>query len=161
MSFVIVTPEVLNAAAADAATIGSAIRASNAAAARTTTALAAAGADEVSAAIAALFSDHAQQYQVVNAQVEQLHQRFVAALTNATISYATAEAANASPLQTLQQNILAVINAPTQTLLGRPLIGNGVDGTAANPNGQDGGLLYGNGGNGYSYTSGGGSKAGG
>ncbi|WP_353698794.1 PGRS repeat-containing protein, partial [Mycobacterium tuberculosis] len=31
-------------------------------------------------------------------------------------------------------------------------IGNGADGTAANPNGGAGGLLYGNGGNGFSQT---------
>ncbi|WP_337360551.1 PGRS repeat-containing protein, partial [Mycobacterium tuberculosis] len=50
------------------------------------------------------------------------------------------------------QQVLGLINAPTQALLGRPLIGNGADGTAANPNGGAGGLLYGNGGNGFSQT---------
>ncbi|MBI2699010.1 MAG: PE family protein, partial [Mycobacterium sp.] len=44
------------------------------------------------------------------------------------------------------------INAPTQTLLGRALIGNGADGTATNPDGGAGGLLYGTGGNGYSQA---------
>ncbi len=37
-------------------------------------------------------------------------------------------AVNADPLQTLEQDILGAINAPTQTLLGRPLIGNGANG---------------------------------
>jgi hypothetical protein len=42
--------------------------------------------------------------------------------------YAATEAANASPLQTVEQDLLGVINAPTEALLGRPLIGNGADG---------------------------------
>ncbi|WP_234712587.1 hypothetical protein, partial [Mycobacterium tuberculosis] len=33
-----------------------------------------------------------------------------------------------SPLHTLKQQALAAINAPTQTLTGRPLIGNGTPG---------------------------------
>ncbi|AQT79185.1 hypothetical protein B1R94_07760 [Mycolicibacterium litorale] len=35
---------------------------------------------------------------------------------------------------------------------GRPILGNGADGDAANPNGQDGGWLFGSGGAGYSWT---------
>ncbi|WP_338129861.1 PGRS repeat-containing protein, partial [Mycobacterium montefiorense] len=71
------------------------------------------------------------------------------ARTTGVGSYAAAEATNAG------QALLGAVNAPAQALLGRPLIGNGIDGTAANPNGGDGGLLYGNGGNGYSQTDGG------
>jgi hypothetical protein len=57
---------------------------------------------------------------------------------------------------------LGFINAPTEFLFGRPLLGNGVDGTAANPNGQAGGLLLGNGGAGWgSSTPGVGGGAGG
>ncbi|CKN41270.1 PE-PGRS family protein [Mycobacterium tuberculosis] len=56
MSFVLVSPSQLMAAAADVAGIGSAISAANAAALAPTSVLAAAGADEVSAAVAALFS---------------------------------------------------------------------------------------------------------
>ncbi len=39
-----------------------------------------------------------------------------------------------------------IVNAPTNVLLGRDLIGNGVTGTAAAPNGGPGGLLFGDGG---------------
>uniref|UniRef100_UPI0035C7CC89 PGRS repeat-containing protein n=1 Tax=Mycobacterium kansasii TaxID=1768 RepID=UPI0035C7CC89 len=60
--------------------------------------------------------------------------------------YASAEAAN------VEQTLLDAVNGPTQFLLGRPLIGNGADGTATSPNGGAGGLLYGNGGNGFSPT---------
>jgi hypothetical protein len=86
--------------------------------------------------------------QAFNAQASAFHDQFVRLMNGAGGAYAVAEAANASPLQALEQDVLGAINAPTQTLLGRPLIGNGADGTAASPNGQPGGLLYGNGGNG-------------
>ncbi|WP_151090891.1 PE family protein, partial [Mycobacterium tuberculosis] len=138
-----VAPELVAAAAADLTGIGQAISAANAAAAGPTTQVLAAAGDEVSAAIAALFGTHAQEYQALSARVATFHEQFVRSLTAAGSAYATAEAANASPLQALEQQVLGAINAPTQALWGRPLIGNGADGTAANPNGGAGGLLYG------------------
>ncbi|REL56878.1 PE-PGRS family protein, partial [Mycobacterium tuberculosis] len=45
--------------------------------------------------------------------------------------------ASTSPLHTLQQNVLNVVNEPFQTLTGRPLIGNGANGTPGT--GADGG----------------------
>jgi len=54
-----------------------------------------------------------------------------------------------------------VINAPTDALLGRDLIGNGVAGTAASPTGGPGGLLFGDGGRGFTPTGGTGAVAGG
>lgn len=149
MSYLVVVPELVAAAATDLANIGSSISAANAAAAAPTTALVAAGGDEVSAAIAALFGAHARAYQALSAQAAMFHEQFVRALAAGGNSYAVAEAATA---QSVQQDLLNLINAPTQALLGRPLIGNGADGTAANPNGGAGGLLYGNGGNGFSQT---------
>lgn len=107
----------------------------------------AAGADEVSAAVASLFSGHAQAYQTLGTQAAAFHERFIQALSTAAGAYGSAEAANASPLQ----QALNVINAPTQTLLGRPLIGNGTNGAPGTGQaGGPGGLLYGNGGNGGS-----------
>ena len=61
MSFVIAAPEFVTAAASDLAKIGSTISATHAAAASTTVVIAAAG-DEVSAAIASLFSGHAREF---------------------------------------------------------------------------------------------------
>lgn len=58
MSFVIAVPETIAAAATDLADLGSTIAGANAAAAANTTSLLAAGADEISAAIAALFGAH-------------------------------------------------------------------------------------------------------
>jgi hypothetical protein len=48
----------------------------------------------------------------------------VQALAAGPGSYAATEAANASPLQQL----LNLLNAPTEALLKRPLIGNGANG---------------------------------
>ncbi|WP_373175693.1 PE family protein, partial [Mycobacterium marinum] len=151
MSYLVAVPEMLASAALDLDNIGSTITAANAAAAAPTTAVLAAGADEISAAVAALFTGHAQAYQWLGAQAGAFHSQFIQALTGSGIAYAGAEAANASPLQTAAQELLAVINTPTQTLLGRPLIGNGADG-APGQAGGDGGLLYGNGGNGGTST---------
>ncbi|SOK27490.1 PE-PGRS family protein PE_PGRS26 [Mycobacterium simulans] len=130
MSYVLADLDLLAAAAGDVAGIGSSLSAANAAAAAATTGLVAAAGDEVSAAIAALFSSHGQQYQALSGQAAAFHARFVQALHSAGGAYAAAEAANVSPLQTLIDDILAVINAPTNLLLGRPLIGNGTDGAA-------------------------------
>ncbi|MCV7123872.1 PE family protein, partial [Mycobacterium lacus] len=145
MSFVFTAPEMLMAAATDLAGIGSALGAANAAAAAATTGVLPAAADEVSAQIAALFSQHAQSYRALSAQAAAFHDQFVGALTTGGASYASAEAANA------QQNLLNAINAPTQALLGRPLIGNGANGApGTGANGAPGGILIGNGGAGGS-----------
>ncbi|MBX9977976.1 MAG: PE family protein, partial [Mycobacterium gordonae] len=156
MSYVFASTEFLNSAAADLANIGSVITQANAAAVLPTTEVLAAGADEISAAVAALFGIHAQGYQALGAQAAAFHQQFVQAMASGANAYATAEALNVGPLQPL----LDVINAPTQALLGRPLIGNGADGTALNPNGGAGGLLFGNGGNGFNGAGGRGGDAG-
>ncbi len=60
MSFLIAAPEAIAAAASDLASLGSAISTANAAAAASTTSVLAAGADEVSAAIAAIFGAQGQ-----------------------------------------------------------------------------------------------------
>ena len=58
MSYVIAAPELMTSAATDLATIGSTLSAAQAAAAARTTGIVAAAEDEVSAAIAAVFSAH-------------------------------------------------------------------------------------------------------
>src|SRR5260370_2005657 len=124
MSFVIAAPEALVVAATDLTNIGSTISGANAAAAASTETVLAAGADEVSTAIAALFGAHAQSYQALNAQAAAFHQQFVQALTAVAGAYAATDAANASPIQEL----INVVNTPFQAVLGRPLIGNGANG---------------------------------
>ncbi|MEK0493531.1 PE family protein, partial [Mycobacterium ulcerans] len=155
MSYVVAIPDMLASAAADVAGIGSSVGAANTAAVGATTGVMAAADDEVSVAIAALFSGHGQAYQAISAQAAAFHDQFLRALTGAGGAYAAAEAANASPLQAAEQEVLAVINAPTNALLGRPLIGNGTDGLAGTgAAGGAGGLLWGNGGNGGSGAAG-------
>ncbi|WP_136627676.1 PE family protein, partial [Mycobacterium pseudokansasii] len=150
MSFVVASPEVVAAAAADVVRIGSALRSANAAAATPTIAVSAPGADEVSAAVASLFSSHGQAYQSLSARMTAYHDQFVRTLRSSADAYAGAEAANVSPLQTAGQGLLTVINAPTEALVGRPLVGNGADGASGpvGQPGQAGGILYGDGGNG-------------
>ncbi|MDP7724540.1 PecA family PE domain-processing aspartic protease [Mycobacterium sp. TY814] len=157
MSFLAVAPDWVTSAAADLENIGSALAAANAAAALPTTGVAAAAADEVSAAIATLFAGFGQEYQALNTQLSAFQQQFVLLLGSSAGSYASAEATAASVLDP----VFGIINAPTQLLLGRPLIGDGAAGTAASPNGGAGGLLWGNGGNGYSQTVAGAGGAGG
>jgi hypothetical protein len=152
MTFVVAATECLEAAAAEVGHIGSALDAAHAAAAVPTTGLVPAAADEVSTTVTALFANFGEDYQALMARAGAFHQRFVQALTSGAGAYALSEAANASPLQTLEQDVLGLVNAPTEALLGRSLIGNGVNGTATNPNGGAGGLLYGNGGIGFSQT---------
>jgi hypothetical protein len=116
MSLVLVAPDMLETAAADAAQIGSAVRAANLVAAFPTTAVEAAGADEVSVAIAALFGAHAQEYQATAAQAASAYQQFVRTLSAAAASYAGAEATIATSMQ-------GAPNAPTN-VLASPLLGN-------------------------------------
>lgn len=108
MSFVVVAPEVLAAAASDLAGIGSTLAQANAAALAPTTAVLAAGADEVSAAIASLFGAHGQAYQAVSAQMSAFHAQFMQALTGAGGAYAAAEAVNVSAAQSVEQDLLGL-----------------------------------------------------
>ena len=96
-----------------------------------------------------------RSYQALSAQAAAFHQQFVQALNAGAGAYASTEAANAAaaanPWQVLQQDILGAINAPTELLLQRPLIGNGTNGApGTGQNGGAGGLLWGNGGDGGS-----------
>src|ERR1700758_3658625 len=101
MSFVGVVPDIVAQAAGELESLGSTLSAANAAAAAPTIGVAAPAADEVSAAIATLLGTHAQEFQALSAQAVAFHQEFVQALTAGGSSYAAAEAAAASPLQSL------------------------------------------------------------
>jgi hypothetical protein len=143
MSYLITAPELVGAAATDAADIGSSLTAANTAASARTSAVVAAAEDEVSAAIASLFSGHGQQFQALSARAAAFHAEFVQSLNAAASTYAAAELSGAQGL---------AVFSPVEALIGRPLAGDGANGTAASPNGRPGGILFGNGGNGYSQT---------
>ncbi|OBA71849.1 hypothetical protein A5641_09770 [Mycobacterium sp. 1554424.7] len=104
MSFVIAQPELVQAAAQQLAGIRSALGEACAAAANPTTGVAAAAADEVSGAIAALFGSVGQEYQAINAQAQAFHAQFVSLLNAGAGAYLSAEAANAE--QALAQGLL-------------------------------------------------------
>ena len=149
MSYVIAATNMLASAAADVAGIGSSLSAARSVAAAPTTAVVAAAEDEVSAAIASLFSGHGQTFQALSAQAAAFHGEFVRALNSAGGAYVAAEAANASPLAAVVAGAqkLAVFS-PVEALAGRPLVGNGANATTPGGNGGAGGILFGNGGNG-------------
>ncbi|OBK46766.1 PE family protein [Mycobacterium sp. 1081908.1] len=117
MSLLVVAPELLTSAAADLESIDSTVTAAHLAAAVPTTGMAAAAADEVSQAVAALFAGYGQQYQALSARAGAFQQQFVQALTSAAGSYVAADEAGAS--------LLGAVNAATEAVLGRPLIGTG------------------------------------
>jgi hypothetical protein len=106
MSFLVAWPQAIDGAATNFASIGSAIECANTRAAVPTTADLAAGADSVSAAVGAVLSGHAQAYGALGTQMTQFHQQFVQALHAAGAAYASAEAANASPLRAGVQDLL-------------------------------------------------------
>ncbi len=114
MSFVMVLPEFVDQAAGQLENIGSALTAANATAAVSTTNVVAAAGDEVSAAIASLFSSQAQEFQALNARAAAFHKQFTQTLTAAADAFAGAEAAGASRLGQL----LTAVDAATGLLAG-------------------------------------------
>jgi hypothetical protein len=99
MAYVIAAPEIMTAAATDLATIASNVNAAHMVAAAPTLALVPAAADEVSAGIAHLFSQHAANYQVLAGQAAAFNAQFVQHLTAAAFSYADIEGTLANLLQ--------------------------------------------------------------
>ncbi|MGO9694275.1 MAG: PE family protein [Mycobacterium sp.] len=118
MSYVTAAPEMLAAAAADLATIDSSLSAAHTAAAAPTFALVPAAADEVSASIAHLFSQHAEDYQALAGQAAAFHEQFIQHLNASARSYASTEAANTSSLRSLNASTgsHASANAGAQNL---------------------------------------------
>jgi hypothetical protein len=94
MSHLVAAPEFLASAATDLSNIGSTLNEARSAATAPTTGVLAPAEDEVSAAIAAMFSAHGKGFQAVSAQAAAFHDKFVQTLTAGTGSYVGAEAAN-------------------------------------------------------------------
>ncbi|MCV7197433.1 PE domain-containing protein [Mycobacterium angelicum] len=108
MSYVVALPELMSAAATDVTSIGSMLTTASRDAAGATSGVLAAAQDEVSVAIAELFSAHGKAYHALSLQAAAFHEQFVQTLTGAASSYAAAEAANASPLAALEQAVFGV-----------------------------------------------------
>jgi PE family len=152
VSLLVVTPELLGAAA-HLEGIGSAVDAANAVAAVPTTRLAAAGADEISAAVAALFAGHGQQFRALAGQAAAFSDQFLRNLVAGAHSCAATESAS---IGQMLSPALDAVNGPVQELTGSPLIGNGADGYTDSQGvgtpGRAGGWLYGDGGGGGTST---------
>ena len=119
MSFVFAAPEELATAASDLAGIGSTLGAANAAVAAPTTGVVASAADQVSAQVAALLSEHGLGYQQASAQMAAFHERFVQTLSAGASTYAQAEA-NAA------QTLAHAVNPPGAALPGQPSVASGI-----------------------------------
>jgi hypothetical protein len=101
MPFVIAVPEMMTAAAADLAAIGSNVSAAHMVAAARTTSVVPAAADEVSAAIASVFANHAQAFQGLAGKAAAFHDQFVQTLNSGGAAYAQTEATSAAGLSSL------------------------------------------------------------
>jgi hypothetical protein len=99
MAYVIAAPEMMTAVATDLATIASNVSAAHLLVAAPTVAVMPAAADEVSAGIAHLFSQHAQDYQALAGKAAAFHDQFVATLRASAGSFAATEAASAAALR--------------------------------------------------------------
>ncbi|MCV7199536.1 PecA family PE domain-processing aspartic protease [Mycobacterium angelicum] len=153
MSVLLVNPDYFTSATTDLENVGASMRSVNTAAAIPTTALEAASLDEISVAIAKLFTEHGQQYQAVAGQVAASYEEFTSNLAFAVKSYLGAELANIGQLIPFGVD---AVNNPFRELTGRPLFGDGADGYTnaqgiGTPGGA-GGWLFGNGGTGGTST---------
>lgn len=120
MSYVITEPELVQGAAQDLAGIRESLAEATSTVSGPTTAIAAAGQDEISIAIASMFGNFGQEFQVLNAQAQTFHAEFESLLSSGASAYISAEAANAGHVLT-----------------------NAVHGAGAFPNGGAGALLSG------------------
>ena len=123
MSYVVATPEAVLDAARDLTSLRSTINEARAAAAPYTTNLLAAAGDEVSAAIAAFFSDHGSAYQALSAQTDAFHTRFAQALDAGAAAYAEAESDSAAALKAIgpaspMQTVLSAAAADVAIVIG-------------------------------------------
>lgn len=119
MSYLAATPYVF-VSASDLAGIGSTLNSAYAAAAQQITAVLAAADDEVSTAIAALFSAHGQHFQALSTQAAAFHTGFVQTLSAAAGAYASAEALGSIALHTLSPIDNLSISAFGRTLYQTP-----------------------------------------
>jgi PE-PPE domain/PE family len=105
--------EALTQAAADVGNIETALEEANAVAVPPTTSMLAPGADEVSAAITALFNGHAQAYQELAAQATAFHRQFTALLAQAGAAYQNTEQAS----EQLLRDTVTKVEQPLAPLL--------------------------------------------
>ena len=115
MTNLVTQPDLMSTAAADLAEIRSAIGAASTTTAGPTTGLVAAAGDEISAAVAKLFSAYGQEARALIDQASAFHDEFTRVLAAGGFAYAETEIANAAAAA---KGALSSITAPIQSLLG-------------------------------------------
>ncbi|OBG27191.1 PE family protein [Mycobacterium sp. 852002-51057_SCH5723018] len=125
MSLVIAVPELVQAAAQDLAGLQTSLAEAAAYVVGPTTGVVPAAADEVSAAISAMFGNFGQQFQSLSAQARAFHAEFVNLMNAGAGAYLSTEVAN------VEQALANAVSAPVETLLG----GGAAPGAAAAGNG--------------------------
>jgi len=106
MSFVIAAPEAVQAAAEDLAEIRASLADAAASVAGPTTGLVPAAADEISAAMSAMFGDFGQKFQWLSAEAQAFHAEFISLMNAGAGAYVSTEIANA------EQAVANVVDAP-------------------------------------------------
>jgi triacylglycerol lipase len=131
MSYLIAAPEMMTAAATDLATLGSDLSAAHTAAASRTTAVLAAAEDEVSTAIATLFSAHGQGFQALGAQFNTAAEQFTAAFKSSASAYTGTEAQAANLLGSIlaEPAIAPTLATGNPTFSGTPSLLTKIEGT--------------------------------
>lgn len=104
MSLLSIAPDLVSAAGGNLANLGAALRSATAAAAGQTTAIAAPAADEVSAAVTAIFGMRGQEFQALSAEAAAFHDEFVSLLNGGAAQYVGTEVANA------RQTVMNAVN---------------------------------------------------
>ncbi|MGZ4582867.1 MAG: PE family protein [Mycobacterium sp.] len=112
MSFVVAVPDLVQGAAQDLAGIRASLAEAVAGVAGPTTGVVPAAADEVSAAIAAMFGNVGQEFQALSSQAQAFHTEFVNLINASAGAYLSTEVANA------EQALVNAVNAPMQALFG-------------------------------------------
>jgi len=135
MSYLGASPQLMAGAAAEVAGIGSAIGQAHTAAALATTSVVPAAGDEVSAAVAAFFSESGQAFSAAGAKAAAFHDEFVNLLNGGAGRYLNAELANA------QQVSAPVVNAAAHSGFGQPGVWTGI--LSGNPVSQSFSFPYG------------------
>jgi hypothetical protein len=105
----------MNSAATDLAAIGSNVNAAHMVAAARTTSVMPAAADEVSAAIASVFANHAQAFQGLAGKAAAFNDQFVGTLKSGGAAYAQTEATSAAGLVSLLSSLLPLLPPAIRT----------------------------------------------
>lgn len=114
-------PEMMTTAAGELATIGSDLGAVHLAAAAPTTTLIPAAADEVSTAVAQLFSRYGTGFQALTGKASAFHDQFVQTLKSNASAYTGTEAANAAALKPAQGELAGLLQAALTLFEQNPL----------------------------------------